>query len=62
MSKYTEEDLEKAKRELKSIGDKMGKGTSPALEKPYAEAFSRYRAISNALGGREYVMGVKGQK
>jgi hypothetical protein len=62
MSKYTEDDYDRAKRELRTIGDKMGKSTSPALEKPYAEAFARYRAISNDLGGREHVMGIKGQK
>lgn len=62
MAKYTEDGLERADRKLRAIGSQMGKSTSPALEKPYSEAFAEYRAISNALGGREHIMGIKGQK
>lgn len=67
MSKYTEADLEKAERRLRVAGQKIGKGLTfsaggPGAEIEYRDAFRDYRAIKNAIGGTEHIMGIKGQR
>lgn len=67
MAKYNEDDLEKAERKLRAAGAKIGKGLTfsgggPAAEVEYRDAFREYRTISNDIGGREHIMGIKGQR